>query len=323
MGILDDTLSDASRPLPQLTVRRAPADAPEFDSEPPADDGGALTVYRLQKDGGQLPPVAPPALRALDAGSSDAGSLHAPVGYFYDASRQSFISIDGLETGKEPVRTWNSDATDKQERSVSPDFSHRLSYGVSTGSSISSSQVPSPFDYSGKLVQRIDSSDGMRRTTGRGAPSGEPSPLAAAAATPADAGAGRTLASASSETDGRSIEATSAAVHTCPVIPTDSLARPASEPSRESDDAAPGTPLATTATGTGSRRVASDRFTPASPRPQASEQSSARSGNALAATPQLSIGRIDVTVIAPAQPPSRPPAAPNDAFLSKHYLRRL
>jgi hypothetical protein len=39
--------------------------------------------------------------------------------------------------------------------------------------------------------------------------------------------------------------------------------------------------------------------------------------------PQLSIGRIDVTVIAPAQPPSRPPAAPNDAFLSKHYLRRL
>jgi hypothetical protein len=97
----------------------------------------------------------------LDAGSFDAGSLHAPVGYFYDASRQSFISIDGLETGKEPVRTWNSDATDKQERSVSPDFSHRLSYGVSTGSSISSSQVPSPFDYSGKLVQRIDSSDGI------------------------------------------------------------------------------------------------------------------------------------------------------------------
>lgn len=320
MGILDDTLSDASRPLPRLTVRRAPADAPEFDSEPPADDGDALTVYRLQKDGGHLPPVAPPAPRALDAGSFDAGSLHAPVGYFYDASRQSFISIDGLETGKEPVRTWNSDATDKQERLASPDFSHRLSYGVLTGSSISSSQVPSPFDYSGKLVQRIDSSDGMRRTTGRGAPSGEPSPLVAATATPAATSGATTSAS---EADDRTIAATGPDASAHSALPADSRAQPASEQSRERAYAARDTSPATTGTGAGSRRVASAGFMPASPRPPAGGQNSARSGTALAAAPQLSIGRIDVTVIAPAQPPARPPTAPSDAFLSKHYLRRL
>ncbi|MCB1887878.1 MAG: hypothetical protein KDH20_09750 [Rhodocyclaceae bacterium] len=42
-----------------------------------------------------------------------------------------------------------------------------------------------------------------------------------------------------------------------------------------------------------------------------------------AAAPRLTIGRIEVTVLGEAKPPPKPRAAADDAFLSKHYLRRL
>lgn len=53
------------------------------------------------------------------------------------------------------------------------------------------------------------------------------------------------------------------------------------------------------------------------------DQHTALHSTAAAPAARLSIGRIEVTVITPPQPVARPTAAPNDAFLSKHYLRRL
>lgn len=62
MGALLDTVTDALRPLPGAApvLRRAAADMAEL----PADEGegadsGALTLYRLQKEGGVSPPLAP------------------------------------------------------------------------------------------------------------------------------------------------------------------------------------------------------------------------------------------------------------------------
>src|SRR5574340_471600 len=198
MGILDDTLADAARPLPTAVLRRAPIDgAPEFDPEPVAEPSDDLTVYRLQKDGGNIPPPAPPVPRAVDAGAPEARPLHAPVGIVNDASLQFVISNEGLETGKEPVSTRNLDATDKQQRLVSTDPIHRWYYADSTVSLAFSRRVPFTFDARSKSVSRIESSDGMRRATGRGAPSGDPdpSPAVKAPAAPADSPAD-TLATA-------------------------------------------------------------------------------------------------------------------------------
>jgi hypothetical protein len=309
MGILDDTLHDAARPLPRLDLRRMPDEMQtEFDREPAEDSGGALTVYRLQKDGGKLAPAAPSAPRALDAGSQTAGLFHAPVGYSNDASLQSVISIEGLETGKEQVSTWNSDATDKHELPVSPDSSHRLHYGVSTGSPVSSSRVPSPSDDPGKLVYRIESSDGMRRETGRGATSGGlpfvgeqaelPAALPAipAAAPRAPAARHKDITAAVPRELNLGGRSGTSDAHAIPVVPT--------------AGAAP----------SGARALS-----PAAVAPARREAAGARAQPVAAApaAPRLSIGRIEVTVVSAPQAPARPAAAPTEAFLSKNYLRRL
>lgn len=308
MGILDDTLLDASRPLPQLTLRRAAGDAvPEFAPEPADDPGEALTVYRLQKDGGGNPPVAPPAPRAVDAVSGAAGPLHAPVGKFDDATLQFVNSIEGLETGKGQASTRNSDATDRQERLVSPDPSHRLDYGASTGSSVFSNRVPSPSDDPGKFVHRIGSSDGMRRATGRGAPSGEPVTPSPDAALPANRGPGAFPpaagqrageAAAAGAVDGFGVEA-SAGVSPPAAAAVGERRRQAAPLAAPPAPAAAARPAAVPA---------------AAPRMQAASPPAA---------PRLSIGRIEVTVLAAPQPAPKPAPAPSDAFLSKHYLRRL
>jgi hypothetical protein len=336
MGILDDTLSDAGRPLPQSIVRRAATAATtEFDPEPPADNGGALTVYRLQKDGGSIPPVAPAAPRVLDAGVSTERPLHAPVGFSCDASHQFMISIDGLETGKEPVRTWNSDATDRQERLFSPVASHRLSYGEWTGSSISSNQLPSPSDDPGKLVQRIDSSDGMRRKTGRGAPSGDTS-AASAAATMAnnrqsrDETAEFTAPAIDRPANGKptaqpSTRLTSGQFSTALPSPARRQAKPslAAGPGRVDSHAIP---VANSAAPQqpGAGRPGTRHSQPAdATRSEIRSEPGKPPGFPPAVGPRLSIGRIEVTVIAAQQQAPAQKPATDDAFLSKHYLRRL
>ncbi|MCK7500250.1 MAG: hypothetical protein MZW92_65585 [Comamonadaceae bacterium] len=131
MGILDDTLLDAARPLPQLTVRRAIDDAAlEFDPEPAEEPTAALTVFRLQKDGGVDPPVAPPAPRLRMQARLRRAHSTPRLGFLTTLRSSSVTSIEGLENRSDRASTWNSDATDRQERLVSSEPSHRLDYGV-------------------------------------------------------------------------------------------------------------------------------------------------------------------------------------------------
>jgi hypothetical protein len=311
MGILDDTLLDAARPLPQLTLRRAIDDAaPEFDPEPAEESTAALTVFRLQKDGGVDPPVAPPAPRAVDAGKASARPLHAPVGFFDDATLQFVTSIEGLETGKGQASTWNSDATDRQERLVSSEPSHRLDYGVSTGSSVFSNRVPSPFDDPGNLVHRIESSDGMRRATGRGAPSGETAPARIAADPAVMAQELPTAARRGPQPNAD--ERTAGAAAALPGGAMPPLAGADVEPMGE------------VVTVPAARRPTAEARPAAQiPQPALRSDTNPVRMSQSAAAPRLSIGRIEVTVLSAPQAAAKPAAAPTDAFLSKHYLRRL
>ena len=316
MGILDDTLSDAAQPLPQLALHRASDGGdPDFSADTPAEDGEALTVFRLQKDGGHAPPAAPPAPRAVDAGAPAAGPLHAPVGIFNDASLQFVTSIDGLETGKGQASTWNSDATDRQQRPDSPDSSLQYDYVDSTGSQVFSSQVPSPFDDPGKSVQRIDSSDGMRRATGRGAPSGDPSPqLADAIHSDATTPSSARLASPQATPPSTAADkpATAAQDRSASPTPPTSLTEALSAAARQ-------TVSAHVQAHSGDAHGAAQATPGGKQRGMVVPADSPRDADA-----RLSIGRIEVTVLAPAQPkPQAAAPARSDAFLSKHYLRRL
>jgi len=258
-------------------------------------------VYRLQKDGGKEPP-APPVPRAVDAAATAQGSLHAPVGDFdVDASLQFVTSIDGLETGKEQASLRTLGVTDEQEQLVSPDSLHRFHYAVATGSSVASNLAPSPLDHRGDLVSRIDSSDGMRRATGRGAPSGDPS-----------SGGPTPVVHASSATPTEVVAAAPNAANA-----TIGQAMPGIRPASPAETAhAAAVELATVRAD--SLHAATGHPTPAvTPAPQTR-------GSTADPAPRLSIGRIEVTVLSapqPARAPGRP--AGDDAFLSRHYLRRL
>lgn len=332
MGILDDTLRDAAQPLPSLTLRRAmhdatpqPEPAPDFDA--PAEAGDALTIYRLQKPGGTTPPLAPPAPRAVDAGA--ARPLHAPVeGIFNDATHQFVISKEGLETGKGQVRTRNLDATDRQQELISSDPSFRLHYDESTVSSATSRRDPSPFDDLGKLVHRNGSTDGMRRATGRGAASGDPSPGEPAAPVAPELQNAPPDPNPTGPTNARPLHA--------PPPPADSRAAIGETPGIESPgasprrmpavDTPPGEPAGILDAATTSAAVAhAIPAAPAIPRAPTMQGLAAATPPAAPppAGPRLSIGRIEVTVLAQAAAPASPAPPKNDAFLSKHYLRRL
>ena len=61
MGLFSDTIRDARRPLPGGTtwLRRAAVDDAPIEADEPADPA-ALTVFRLQKEGGGSPPPMAP-----------------------------------------------------------------------------------------------------------------------------------------------------------------------------------------------------------------------------------------------------------------------
>ncbi len=318
MGILDDTLRDADRPLPTRVLRRAMAG--EAPAEAPPDEGDGLTLYRLQKHGATTAPLAPPAPRAVEAGAPAARPFHAPVGIVIDASPQYGTSMDGLATGKGQESSRNSDATDRQQSSMSPDSLLRLDYDVATGVSIRSRQTPSPFDNFGNSVQRTDSSDGMRRETGRGAASGDPNndTVAPAAAMPSPDSA----AAISPMPDGTARETPAAVPGEALAAAVASPATPAGAPPRTGRQ--PASAIAPTSSRPArvvaappavrspvSARVAADG-PPAAARPEPHDTA-----------PRLAIGRIEVTVLGEAKPAPKPRAAADDAFLSKHYLRRL
>jgi len=323
MGILDDTLSDASRPLPAYTLRRAAAGEPVPDSVPDAapDDGEAMTIYRLQKSGAPIAPQAPPAPRAVEAGAPAASPFHAPVGNFIDASHQFVTSMDGLETGKGQESTRNSNATDKQQPTDSPDTLLRLEYDDATGYSNSSRRDPSPLDDFGNSAQRKDSSDGMRRATGRGAASGDPpgGPRQRAMTLPAVGDGGpRPIRPARRRDDAVSPPP-------APTAPADdrSLAGGSSgDPSGPAQAPAGSHSLPidshAVARGAAGSALAGDPLRPQREQPPTS---SGRSD----VQPRLSIGRIEVTVLSEPKPAARiaPSKTADDAFLSKHYLRRL
>ncbi len=324
MGILDDTLSDASRPLPAYTLRRASADEPLPDSaaEAAADDGEAMTIYRLQKSGAPIAPQAPPAPRAVEAGAPAASPFHAPVGNFIDASLQFVTSMDGLETGKGQEGTRNSNATDRQRPTDSPDPLLRLEYDDATGSSHSSRRDPSPLDDFGDSAQRKDSSDGMRRATGRGAASGDPSEgPRQRAATLAAVGERRPQATLPArrrddESQPTAAISTPAADGAATVVGAEAEHGPGQAPADR--PAAQVRPRSVAGVGEAGGPVA------AAPRPMPREHPRGAADGA-DVQPRLSIGRIEVTVLSEPRPAARAaPSRPADeAFLSKHYLRRL
>jgi len=291
MGLLLDTVNDALRPLPpSLVLRRSAAgdeDVPADDA--PGGDPGALTVYRLQKEGG-TPPAAPPhGPSAIGQGAprGAAGADGVVQGENLRIDHPLIGLKDGLDRGEKITREAHVQEASPNRRSEPSAVSRPApgaqspAAGVPVSSSVATSgEVVVPVVVNAP-AQRLDARIGGSREA-RGAPSED---LHAPVEAPgAAAAAPRVVPSAPREP-----EAGVPAAAAAPVTPT------AGAPPRPPQDVARGA-----AAGTAGR--------PATPAPSVGG---------------LHIGRIEVTVLAaPARP--APAAAPlaESQFLSRHYLRR-
>ncbi|MBX3607170.1 MAG: hypothetical protein KF788_17965 [Piscinibacter sp.] len=295
MGALLDTIADALRPLPgapNAVLRRAPAGAAEpLPDEVEADDGAALTVYRLQKDGGDSsPPLAP--LHGPSTPDSAAPNGAGSVGGADERSDRiahPWIGRkDGLERGEQRTRhTVERRAESLSQSRLSPEFPVPSSSVSVTSRPAPSVAVEVPVVVSAP-VERTYEAVKMREPA-RGAPSED---LLQGAMPQIDDGPGEVLASGPQR-----LESTGE-----PAVVAAPLAERAPPPALH---------LAT---------VAQRDVPPATPQratPRAPPQPPAPGG--------LRIGRIEVTVLAdaPRAKPEVPAAAPLDSrFLSRHYLRR-
>lgn len=312
MGILDDTLADATRPLPGAQVLRRTDDEAAVDdpileqAAPPVD--GATTLYRLQKESGVSPPQAPPGPHpAHDGGPRPSPRAVAAV-EIHDASLPLINSRNGLETGEGQASRRQSDV---RGQFASSDAAESISPSGDVVSTVVRGNVDTaPLSPEGTWVQvqRDDSNAQGSRETGRGAPSGdlhdETPPRAALRATdvpPLPPGpAGRHARH----------EAAAGAAPAPLQVPH--------EPGRPRAHAAPGVVVAVSNSPPGARfDAAPARPTlPAAPMP-------ARPLPPADAAPRLSIGRIEVVVLAQAPAARQPAATADSAFASKNYLRRL
>jgi len=296
MGLLLDTVNDALRPLPgpAVVLRRSAAGDIELAPDDGGDDAGAdpgsLTLYRLQKDGGEQPPLAPPrGPSAIDQGAP-AGAAGVDGVVASEMARIAHPLVnrrDGLERGEEITRhgVERESSVDRQSGllSVSPVPAGSLS---SPGSVPASSLLATNVEVVVPVVttapaQRMDGS-AVGRQVARGAPSEDLSPAHTALAA---AGIGQTAASH------RGAPAAHAAAIAAAVV---AQAMPATAPRQTA---------ATPAVWQG-KRAAADALQPGG----------------------LRIGRIDVTVLGQAPHANAPAAsaAPlaDNHFLSRNYLRR-
>ncbi len=295
MGALLDTVNDALRPLPGAApvLRRAAMDAAEVpNDEGEGTDSAALTLYRLQKDGGVSPPVAP--LRGPStpdpAASSEAGQVGGVANEATRRTAHPRIGHEhGLERGEQGTRHVVERKLGSLQQSrliIEPPVPRRTTSGFSRSATAAS--APSPVVASAP-VERVDVAVN-RSKVARGAPSEDPQRL----------GAGdRAEAAQDSLTPG-------------------GVAPPQGVYTRADDGAAPplGQPPHETVPPLSARRV-----TPSAP--VSAPVQVARAAPAMAAPGGLRIGRIEVTVLAEAAPARPAAAAPGDGHvLSRHYLRR-
>lgn len=293
MGALHDTVADALRPLPGAApvLRRAAMDDAEWPTaEGDGTDNGALTLYRLQKDGGVSPPLAP--LHGPSTPDPAAPSGAGKVGGLADEETRRIAHPrigreHGLERGEQGTRHTVERRAESLQQSkliIESPVPLRSASGSSKSAPGDSAVVPVVASAS---VERPDGTVN-RSQVARGVPS-EDLQAVRHRVTGADApAAGWPAPGVAAPRSGASAEALTPRGREAPVPD------------------APGTPA--------------HRPPPAAP-------AAARQGRPSAdatAPGGLRIGRIEVTVLADA-PPARPAAAaaPTDShFLSRHYLRR-
>lgn len=393
MGMLDDIVQDARRTVPAgMVLRRSAVDTTmpiETDDTPEPADDGALTVYRLQKEGGSNPPKASPGSYPSDDTGMQAGRPEGVAVVNHGALRPDRKVIDRLETGQDRLLEMQSDVSGVTASRVPEDPGPSLMNAgpVSAGSvspswyvghwpaaAKSRSDSVAPTTDHSHAVTPVKPSEGYqasdsrnklsterRREDGLDAPSEDLSRasqaggpglhdalMRAAQATRAQmaqlaqapqharvADRAQPPAAATGLSAGQTAFGEASALAGVP-----QLSMPGSMPEHQSSVTSP---TAQKVRPNGPAQMAQpSTATMASPPPGAEAQTASAPRHARLATPlaggmdqrartgadqapRLSIGRIEVVVLAPAAEPASTgtPAFDSAAWLSKHYLRRL
>ncbi len=347
MGLFSDTIRDARRPLPggATWLRRAAVDDAPVEADEPADPA-ALTVFRLQKEGGGSPsPRAPVRQPEAAARTGPSTGSRAPKGgapgdgpATRASQRQALPSVETEKASEQHESQFIV-----QEASSPKSFSRGIPSpkGVDTSWSLTGPQSSNHVRDSQSEADRPTEDRYRWRREARGAPSGDPfepvapvppaGPLDEAAgydAAPAATPAAAPWAASPAARDGLSDTAPPGPA----IAPATAPARAAAGPLRHAaTTAAQAVPEA--ALGVPGDRPDSVATVPAVTRPTLASPS-ARAPMASArppamtpaapAPPSLRIGRIDVTVLAdtPRAAPRADAGGLDPHFLSRHYLRR-
>lgn len=354
MGLFHDTLRDARRPLSPDRggwLRRAAA-LPEGDTpeeaplEPPAPpEGGLQTVFRFQKAGAAVaaadlreashqkadgkPPTGDPWSAGSAVGTPASSALHSVK----DEQRESNLATGMTALPRE------SDVTDA--RAGSAVHGRRSSWmsgpraEVSPASTSLSDTAASPVMSSGHDVSDLS------RVPGRGAPS----EFISASEAPPDATTPPTTAPAQARLAARQQRTRAAwaelqqergsplrtegldgpgAAHAARIATADAAPSPEAT-AHAAGDGRPPPPRPVTPQALKDMPTMTGRQRPTDPGASSAAATSAARSAAPPGPATLHIGRIDITVQAPAAgAPARSPAPVADsAYLSRHYLRRL
>lgn len=338
MGLFSDTIRDARRPLPggATWLRRAAVDDAPIEADEPADPA-ALTVFRLQKEGGGSPPPMAPVRQPEAAARTgpSTGSRAPESGAPGDgpATRASLRqALPSVETEKASEQHESQFIV--QEASSPKPFSRGIPSpkGVDTSRSLSGPQSSSHGRDCQSEADRPTEDRYRWRREARGAPSGDPPPAwaerdvqstAAAAATPLAAPPGTRNGLSAAAPPGPA--PATAPAHAAAGLGPIAAAMAAWAAAEAVPGAAPGDLPAAAPRGSAAS-AARPAFTDIAARaPMASARSPAMVPPApTPAAPSLRIGRIDVTVLAeaPRVAPRADASGLDPHFLSRHYLRR-
>lgn len=349
MGLLNDTLIDAMRPLPESGSRLRRSADPNIEAAPEAmedamDESGALTIYRLQKDGSSGLPAVPSDLRAGDAGMQLHDPLSAPAvnSREHDASPRVDIWKSGLETGERQESVTRSEAKDRQERFAAAVSTFPSDDAESFMSRSESGRTPDVNESASNLVERNEGESNARRVTGRGTPSGEPhlpppaeQPMREVAI--ADTGrhhdkggtpqagetVGNTPMASAMRSGGEGLLADSLNSKASPENVAGRSPQPAGYPGFEEAGFLPAAPLPIADAVSVAGVTARHRIPPVDASSQQAPIGTPEYHPVSDAGPRLQIGRIDVLVVADEKPKARSNPSRDDGFLSRNYLRRL
>jgi len=298
MGFLRDTVYDALRPLPANSAtlyRDAMGETPideEFTEAPSTD--GSQTVFRLQKDGGFSPPQAPMRWSGLTPGAgrndprvADAGTSQG------EPLRAPDMALTGHNASLRDLSWMNGPETGEK-------FERAMLTNAKVEERTTSSDVPvsalqfdvgvySATEQQNVLTETMEQSKSSNGVFQRNEGMNQTRWEAGRGAPSEDPSIG---AAASFAAESRTLEPSRVFI----------------ESSRESSATEPAGPR-------GSARESS--------RDTGYVVTNAPRTNA-ASEPRVRIGRIDVVVVAAAEPKKSAPQSTSDAhFLSRNYLRRL